>query len=115
MGFKEIYPYKKRLEEANRVINKYKDRIPVIAEVAEYNTKELTLDKKKYLVPGDLTVSQFIFVIRKRIEIESEKSLFIFFNNKLPASSELMSDVYDKYKSDDNFLYATVSLESTFG
>lgn len=115
MSFKEIYPYEKRLDEANRVIIKYKDRIPIIAEVSSDNSKEIKLDKKKYLVPSDLTLSQFIYVIRKRIDLESEKALFIFFNNNLPPSSSLMIDIYDTYKSDDNFLYATVSLESTFG
>jgi GABA(A) receptor-associated protein len=114
MSFNKIYTYEKRLEEATRVINKYTDRIPIIAEV-DKNTKEIVLDKKKYLVPCDLSLSQFIFVIRKRLKVSPEQSVFIFFNNYLPASSELMGDVYNKYKSDDNFLYATVSLESTFG
>jgi len=115
MSFKEIHPYQKRLEEANRIIDKYNGRIPVILEVNKSNINEIIIDKKKYLVPDDLTVSQFIYVIRKRLDIESEKALFLFFNNHLPASSSLMNDIYKKYKSDDNFLYAIISLESTFG
>ncbi len=45
-----------------------------------------TIDKKKYLVPADLTVGQFVFVIRKRIKLEPEKAIFIFVNNVLRKS-----------------------------
>jgi GABA(A) receptor-associated protein len=49
------------------------------------------------------------------LKIEPEKALFIFFDNKLPASSALIYDVYNEFKSDDNFLYANIALETTFG
>uniref|UniRef100_A0A8C9KWV8 Gamma-aminobutyric acid receptor-associated protein n=1 Tax=Serinus canaria TaxID=9135 RepID=A0A8C9KWV8_SERCA len=39
------------------------------------------LDKKKYLVPSDLTVGQFYFLIRKRIHLRAEDALFFFVNN----------------------------------
>jgi GABA(A) receptor-associated protein len=44
-----------------------------------------TIDKKKYLVPSDMTVGQFIYVIRKRIKLSPEKAIFIFVNNVLPV------------------------------
>jgi GABA(A) receptor-associated protein len=115
MKFKEIYTHEIRLDEANRVMSKYKGRFPIVVEISDNNLEELNLVKKKYLVPGDLTVSQFIFTIRKRLKIEPEKALFIFFDNKLPASSALIYDVYNEFKSDDNFLYANIALETTFG
>ena len=33
--------------------------------------------KSRYLVPGDLTISQFSFMNRKRIEIEKEAVFFL--------------------------------------
>jgi GABA(A) receptor-associated protein len=41
------------------------------------------IDKKKYLVPADLTVGQFVYVIRKRIKLQPEKAIFIFVNNNV--------------------------------
>ena len=73
------------------------------------------IDKKKYLVPADLTVGQFIYVIRKRIKINSEKSLFMFVNGKIPPTARLMSMVYEENKNEDGFLYITYSGENTFG
>ena len=73
------------------------------------------IDKKKYLVPADLTVGQFVYVIRKRIELPPEKAIFIFVNNQMPPTASMMSTIYEEQKSKDGFLYITYSGENTFG
>lgn len=40
----------------------------------------------RYLVPADLTVGQFVYVIRKRIKLSAEKAIFIFVDNVLPPT-----------------------------
>lgn len=80
------------------------------------------LDKKKYLVPSDLTgkhcimcvwtvfkrhcyikvlnlyclwsVGQFYFLIRKRIHLRAEDALFFFVNNVIPPTSATMGLLY---------------------
>lgn len=42
----------------------------------------------RYLVPSDLTVGQFVYVIRKRIKLSPEKAIFIFVKNVLPPTGE---------------------------
>jgi hypothetical protein len=37
-------------------------------------------------VPSDLTVGQFVYVIRKRIKLSPEKAIFIFVKNVLPPT-----------------------------
>jgi GABA(A) receptor-associated protein len=113
--FKQTHTFDKRKIESDRITIKYENRIPIIVEVNAQNTKELNLDKFKYLVPHDLTLGQFLFVIRKRVKIEPEKALFIFFNNVLPPMSDSMGEIYNSSKDIDGFLYAVISLESTFG
>ncbi|CAM8878040.1 unnamed protein product [Rhodiola kirilowii] len=83
--FKEENALEKRTAEASRIREKYPDRIPVIVEKAE-NSDIPNIDKKKYLVPADLTVGQFVFVIRKRIKLSAEKAIFIFVDNMLPPT-----------------------------
>ena len=70
-----------------RIREKYPDRIPVIVEKAGRSDIP-DIDKKKYLVPGDLTAGQFVYVIRKRIKLSPEKAIFIFVNNILPPTGE---------------------------
>lgn len=114
-NFKKNNTFEKRQSESQRINIKYKDRVPIIVEVNSSCDQSLVLDKFKYLVPIDLTVSQFLHVIRKRVKLTPEIALFIFFNNSLSASSETLGSVYKLNKDKDGFLYAVVSLESTFG
>ena len=109
-----IVHVEKRQAEARRIREKYPDRIPVIVEKADKSDVP-SIDKKKYLVPNDLTVGQFTYVIRKRIHVNPEKALFIFVKNVLPPNAALISDVYSDHKDDDGFLYMTYSGENTFG
>jgi GABA(A) receptor-associated protein len=73
------------------------------------------IDKKKFLVPADLTVGQFVYVIRKRIRVDANTNIFVFVNNVLPPTAAMMSTLYEEQKSDDGFLYVEYSGENTFG
>jgi hypothetical protein len=53
----EEHPYEKRRAEGEKIRRKYPDRVPVIVEKAP-KARIGDLDKKKYLVPSDLTVGQ---------------------------------------------------------
>ncbi|KAG2408359.1 Autophagy-related protein [Vigna angularis] len=86
----------------------------VIVEKAERSDIP-SIDKKKYLVPADLTVGQFVYVIRKRIKLSAEKAIFIFVDNVLPPTGAIMSAIYEEKKEEDGFLYVTYSGENTFG
>ncbi|KAJ9689734.1 hypothetical protein PVL29_012430 [Vitis rotundifolia] len=113
-NFKLEHPLEKRQTEAARIRKKHPDRIPVIVEKA--NRSDIpSIDKKKYLVPADLTVGQFVYVIRKRLKLSAEKAIFVFVNNTLPSTAALMSAIYEENKDEDGFLYMTYSGENTFG
>ncbi|XP_065724173.2 gamma-aminobutyric acid receptor-associated protein isoform X1 [Drosophila suzukii] len=73
------------------------------------------LDKKKYLVPSDLTVGQFYFLIRKRIHLRPEDALFFFVNNVIPPTSATMGSLYQEHHEEDYFLYIAYSDENVYG
>ena len=113
-SFKTEHSQEKRKVESARIRSKYPDRIPVICEkTPKSNVPDI--DKKKYLVPSDLTVGQFVYVIRKRIKLPAEHAIFIFVNGNIPSNASLMSAVFDEHADPDGFLYVTYSGESTFG
>lgn len=115
-SFKSEFSFAKRSLEAKRIMSKYNDRLPIICEKAKNAGKECpNIDKKKYLVPIDLTVAQFIYVIRKRLKLDPEKAMFVFINGQIPTNSHMICDLYDKNKDQDGFLYVTYALENTFG
>lgn len=112
--FKNIHNLEKRQTEALRIRKKYPDRIPVIVEKAKRSTIS-TIDKCKYLVPADITLGNFMFIIRKRIQLKPEEALFMFVGNTVPSAVTLMSTLYKNHVDDDGFLYIIYSGESTFG
>ena len=113
--FKKQNTEEKRAQESAKIRAKFPDRIPIIVEKSRNCTVIPDIDKNKYLVPSDLTVGQFIYVIRKRIKLDASESLFIFVNNVLPTTSQTLGQLYQDYKDADGFLYFAIQGQSTFG
>ena len=115
-NFKALHSLQERYEESSRILKKYPERIPIICERSTSSTSDCPeIDKNKFLVNIDLTVGQFIYVIRRRIVIPQDKALFILVNGFIPCSSQYLSDIYSYHKDMDGFLYITYSYENTFG
>ena len=112
MEFQKKYSFEQRKSEACKILQKFPDRLPIIVST---DPKEFKLDKHKYLVPRDLTLGQFIYVLRHRIKIDSTKSIFIFCMKSLPPISSNIADIYDRNVDNDGFLYFEVRGENTFG
>jgi GABA(A) receptor-associated protein len=113
-AFKKNNSFEKRKAESSKIIEKYEDRCPIIVQKDD-KSKIDEIDKNKFLVPKDFTMSQFIFVIRKRIKLEPSKALFVTVNNMLIKGSESIASVYLNNKDEDGFLYVVYSSENTFG
>ncbi|XP_011364042.1 gamma-aminobutyric acid receptor-associated protein-like 1 isoform X1 [Pteropus medius] len=123
--YKEDHPFEYRKKEGEKIRKKYPDRVPVIVEKAP-KARVPDLDKRKYLVPSDLTavedtiglcsdVGQFYFLIRKRIHLRPEDALFFFVNNTIPPTSATMGQLYEDNHEEDYFLYVAYSDESVYG
>ena len=114
--FQKKFTFEERVKESNKIRTKYPDRVPIILERSTSCRSSIPdIDKHKFLVPRDITVGQFLFVIRKRIKLDSKAALFIFIDNKIPSTSSLIGSIYDTDKNKDLFLYVTYSGENTFG
>ena len=106
--------FQERINESTKIKSKYPDRVPVICEKNPGSGLDM-LDKRKYLVPNDLTATQFLFIIRKRLKLASEKGIFLFVNNMIAPSTHTMVELYNEYKDDDGFLYMNYTEENVFG
>ena len=114
--FKKRVTLEERKNESSRILQKYPDRIPVIVERSSTCKNIDEIDRQKYLVPCDLTMGQFVFIIRKRIKLDASQGLYFYVNkNSLMASSDIISNVYHNHKDEDGFLYIEYAGESTFG
>ena len=114
--FKHEFKFEDRYTEARRVLNKYPDRIPIICERSYTGGRDCPIiDKRKYLVPRDLLMGQFLYVIRKRLRLPPEKALFLFINGTIPLTTSLINEVYHRHKDTDGYLYISYGQENTFG
>lgn len=113
--FKNDRPLEERQKESVAMRSKYPDRVPVIIERSSSTTDIPDIDKKKFLVPNDLTIGQLVHVIRKRIKLMPEKAIFVFIDNVLPPTAGLLSTYYAEHADEDGFLYLTYSGENVFG
>ncbi|KAF3436594.1 hypothetical protein FNV43_RR23686 [Rhamnella rubrinervis] len=113
-SFKEEFEFEQRVEESRDIVAKYPDRVPVIVE--RYSGSDLPdLEKRKYLVPRDMSIGQFIHILSSRLHLTQGKALFVFVKNTLPQTASLVDSVFESFKDDDGFLYMCYSTEKTFG
>ena len=112
--FKNEFTFDKRLEESKKIREKHPERVPIIVTRA-VGCKLKEMDKYKFLAPYDLTLGQFLVVIRKRIELDNSEALFVFINNTLINTSQSLGSIYDELKDKDGFLYMTYCNENVFG
>ena len=110
---------KKSLEQRTAMYQDIKKRYPnrygiIVSKRDGSQAPDIT--KHKYLVPDDLSISQLIYVFRKRIQVKETQGIFFFIDNVLLSSSNnLIGGIYNQYKDKDGFLYVIYDVENTFG
>ena len=64
------------MKNASYLIDKHPGRIPVIITKKVCDTLN-DLDKNKYLIPKDMVFWQFLYTLRKRLQLPANKALFV--------------------------------------
>jgi GABA(A) receptor-associated protein len=105
----------KRKSESLRILNKYPDRVPVI--INPIDNKAPPISNHKYLVPTNITLGQYMHIVRPKIKISPKEALFFFIGNTklICPAGESISTIYSKYANNDGYLYIYYNIESAFG
>ena len=95
-------------------MKKRPDFIPVF--VSKSGLLAPRLDRTQFLVPNTLTTAQFSHVLRKRMALASEKTIFLMCGSTMLAPEQRVYQTYAKHKNpEDGFLYVTYAAENAFG
>lgn len=126
-SYKNKNNLKKRQNEFQKISQKHPTRIPIIIEPTSQNDPILTTGTKS-LIENNMRIHHLIIHIRNRLVnkttndgISSNEAIYIIINdeenktNVIPATSDPLNIIYDKYKNKDGFLYVNYSLENVFG
>lgn len=98
-------------KEVDLIKEKYPEYIPILVR-----SKNIGLTQYKYLVNGEVTISQFMSIIKKKITLKSYEAMFLFINNTIPQGSCLLNEMYKLHKDNEiDMLIITVCKENTFG
>ena len=98
MKFQSKYSLEQRTSESKRILEKYPDKIPIICEKYIKDGSAYNMDKNKFLAGSDLTMGQFLYIIRKRIKMKPTEALYLFVDNMIIPGSELLINVYNNHK-----------------
>lgn len=119
--------FDERKKQSDKIINKYQDKCPIYLSFDSNITLNLNNNKtnlNKYIVTNDLTLGQFLTIVRKKINFTSMETLTLFIeeykNDKLKSTilatnSSTIGELYHKNKDADGFLYLKAVKENVFG
>lgn len=108
--------FKERRELYESLHNQFPECVPVIVERHDTEKDLPLIQKRRFIVPTNMNVQNFITVIRSRISLEPGTALWICVGNQLLCNnSDMIGDVYNKFKDPDGFLYITYRGEDRFG
>lgn len=103
------------MNPAASVLAKHPNKVPVILQRDLHCNDLPELTRHKFLVPLDLSVSHFLYYIRRQLSVPSHISVFIYVNQTLPSLQQPMSLIYEEEQSCDGILYIYYASEHTFG
>ena len=113
--FKLEHSHDMRKKEAERLLIKHSNKVPLIVEKSNNNNLQ-NLENNKFLIERHVTVGKLLYLIRSKINLKASESIYLFVNNDVvPGTGQTIGEVYDMYKDDDKFLYVTYSPENAFG
>ncbi|XP_013927409.1 PREDICTED: microtubule-associated proteins 1A/1B light chain 3C-like [Thamnophis sirtalis] len=114
--FKERKSFATRKNETTEIRGKYPNKIPVVVERYRKEKTLPQLDRIKFLVSPDISMSQFLFTLRTRLSLTATQAFYLLVNNQtLPCPSLTLLEVYNDNKDEDGFLYMTYASQEMFG
>lgn len=101
----------------DKILAKYPDRVPIYIEKSKQSSSDIPdLEKHKYLVPKTMTMGEFMYVVRRNINLTSKQAIFVFVNKSILAPTSMtVGQLYEQYQANDGMLYLDYTGENTFG
>lgn len=102
---------------------KFPSRIPVILHKMRGRCVRTEFKDDKYLVPKDLAIAHFMFILRNRLKskLKDTEAIFLFVkeesteNYSIPLSSDSFETLFEKFGFKDGHLPIYFASENTFG
>jgi hypothetical protein len=124
--FRKKFKFEERKEITNKIIGKYEDKCPIYLSFDSHINFKSLKNYNRYIVSNSLTLTQFLLIVKKKINFDPTESLTLFIeiydkdksivkDSILAPLASSISTIYDTNKNEDGFLYMKVLKENVFG
>uniref|UniRef100_A0A6M2DV44 Putative microtubule-associated anchor protein involved in autophagy and membrane trafficking n=1 Tax=Xenopsylla cheopis TaxID=163159 RepID=A0A6M2DV44_XENCH len=114
--FKHQKSFETRKDEAYLIRTKYPNKIPIIVERYTKEQNLPLIDRSKFLVLQDVTISQLSTLLRDRMRVGPNQAFYLLINERTMAGmSKTLGEIYKEHKDDDGFLYVTYASQEAYG
>ena len=101
-------------EQLDKILTNNSNRVPVIVYQSN-NSRLPSLDKNKFLINQDMLLSEFKYIVQRKLNLRFTEALFLFIDFELVNNTMKIGELYNKRKSQDNVLYLKYCEENVFG
>jgi len=114
--FKERRPFHARKNDVLEIRRQQPNKAPLIIERFEGERSLPLMDRCKFLVPDHITIAELMHIIRRRLQLHPEQTLFLLVNEKAIATNSMtLSQLYQSEQDADGFLYLVYTSQPAFG
>ncbi|XP_065903191.1 microtubule-associated proteins 1A/1B light chain 3B-like [Dysidea avara] len=116
LSFKERKSFESRKKDVLTIRKKHPNKIPIVVERSTNEKNLPELDKSKFLVPEELSMSQLVNIIRMRLQLRESQAFYLIIGKKTMVSNSLtLGEIYHSEKDTDGFIYMTYASQEVFG
>ncbi|XP_076321904.1 microtubule-associated protein 1 light chain 3 alpha-like [Tachypleus tridentatus] len=114
--FKQHFSFANRKKQIETVKEVFPTKVPVIVERFHKEVNLPVIRNYRFLVPKEMTFSQFLSVLRDRLIMTRRQTLYVLIKGKIvPSLATSFSELYEEYKDEDGFLYTNYASQEMFG
>lgn len=103
-------------QEVEAIRHRFPNKVPLYVERYVREREVPVLGRNKFLVPQELTMSQFLYIIRTKMKLRESQALYLLVNDKVLASHSMtMAQAYEQFRHKDGYLHITYAAQQVFG
>ena len=107
-------PLEERKAKVNQMLEANPNRVPIILQ-SDGGLSSDRLLKKRFLIPGNYKINNFLQTLKKEQNFKSDRALFFYIGKTLIKQDKTFNGLYLSNKDEDGILYLRVTDVPTFG
>ena len=105
--FKDRVPKDLRRAKAQSLMAQHPGKYPLV--LVKDSKSRIAFKVSQYMVNGELTICNFLYSLRRSINMPKNRGLYLFLSEIMPMLNSKIAELYERFADDDGFLYFSYS------